>query len=92
MQAKRIKWQRLQEFFVGLQINKGKRTFLNPITLGNVPYEEVTNFTYLGSAVNDQGVSDRDINIRIGKARTAFERLKNRNCANIKKNTKNKDV
>ena len=34
---------------------------LDPFILGNEPFEEVTNFTYLG-----KGGSDRDIKIRIG--------------------------
>ena len=60
---------------VGLRINKGKSKILkintnnlDPITLGNEPFEGVTNFTYLGSVVDDQGGSDRDVTIRIGKA------------------------
>ena len=47
---------------VGLRINKGKRKILkintnnlDPITLGNEPFEEVTNFTYIGSVVDDWG-------------------------------------
>ena len=70
---------------VGLLINnKGKSNILkintnnfDPITLGNEPFEEVTNFTYLGSVVDDQGGSDRDIKIRIGKARAALKRIAN---------------
>ena len=81
---------------VGLHIKKGKSKTLKintpnlePITLGNEAFEEVTNFTYLGSVVDDEGGSDRDIKIRIDKARAAFKRLNNVwNCAKIKKTTK----
>jgi len=34
--------------------------------------DEVENFTYLGSNISKDGGSDRDIPLRIGKARTAF--------------------
>ena len=38
---------------------------------------EVESFVYLGSMVNQQGGTDRDVTARIGKARAAFVMLKN---------------
>ena len=37
--------------------------------------DEVENFTYIGSNISKDGGSDRDIQVRIGKARTAFSIL-----------------
>ena len=39
--------------------------------------EEVEEFTYLGSIVNEQGGTDTDVRVRIGKARVAYLQLKN---------------
>ena len=39
--------------------------------------EEVDSFVYLGSMVDKQGGTDADVKIRIGKARAAFQQLKN---------------
>ncbi|VDO63418.1 unnamed protein product [Schistosoma margrebowiei] len=37
----------------------------------------VESFTYLGSIINEQGGSDADVKVRIGKAKAAFLQLKN---------------
>jgi len=37
--------------------------------------EEVDSFTYLGSKEDNLGGSDKDVKIRIGKARTAFNMM-----------------
>ncbi|KAL1281967.1 hypothetical protein QQF64_000770 [Cirrhinus molitorella] len=52
-------------------------TNTSPIVLEGEPLEEVDNFTYLGSIVNEQGGTNADVKARIGKARTAFLQLKN---------------
>ena len=39
--------------------------------------EDVDSFTYLGSVFDQQGRSDANIKARLGKARTAFIKLKN---------------
>ena len=44
--------------------------------LGENVLEEVENFTYLGSIVNNLGGTDSDVKARIGKARVAFLQLK----------------
>ncbi|VDP52853.1 unnamed protein product, partial [Schistosoma margrebowiei] len=69
---------------VGLNIHKGKTKVLkyntensNPITLDGETLEDVESFTYLRSIIDEQGVSDADIEARIGNARTAFIQLKN---------------
>ncbi|VDO68021.1 unnamed protein product [Schistosoma margrebowiei] len=69
---------------VGLSIHKGKAKVLkfktkysNPITLDGETLEDVNSFTYLGSIIDEQGGSDADVKVRIGKARTAFLQLKN---------------
>ena len=69
---------------IGLRIHTGKTKIMkiNPrnntsIELENQEIEEVDKFTYLGSNVDTEGGSDRDISIRIGKARSAFVLLNN---------------
>ncbi|VDP24270.1 unnamed protein product [Schistosoma margrebowiei] len=69
---------------VGLNIDKGKTKVLNfkteisnPITLDGETLEDVESFTYLESIIDEQGGSDPDVKVRIGKARTAFLQLKN---------------
>ena len=37
--------------------------------------EEVDSFTYIGSEEDNLGGSDKDVKIRIGKARTAFNMM-----------------
>ena len=39
--------------------------------------EEVDSFVYLDSVVDKQGGTDADVKIRIGKARAAFQQIKN---------------
>ena len=48
-----------------------------PVTVGGEPIRKVESFDYLGSVVDQQGGTDRDITARIGKARAAFVMLKN---------------
>ena len=67
----------------GLRIN-GKKTELMkmnttanaPATVGGEPIRKVESFVYLGSVVDQQGGTDRDITTSIGKARAAFVTLK----------------
>ena len=69
---------------LGLNVHKGKSKVLkvnttctSPITLNGEALEEVENFTYLGSIVNNLGGTDADVKTRLGKARTAFIQLRN---------------
>ena len=48
-----------------------------PVTVGGEPIREVESFVYLGSVVDQQGGTDRDVTASIGKARAAFVMLKN---------------
>lgn len=48
---------------------------MNPITVEVQPLEEVDKFTYLGSVIAVDGGTEEDIQLRIGKARTAFNIL-----------------
>ena len=48
-----------------------------PITVHGEALEEVDSFTYLGSVLDNKGGTDADVRIRIGKARAAFNQLKN---------------
>ena len=68
----------------GLKISKKKTELMKinttantPLTVGGEPIREVDSFIYLGSAVDRQGGTDRDVTARIGKARVAFVMLKN---------------
>ena len=68
----------------GLKIHRGKTELLKintsaqePVTVCGEPIKEVQSFTYLGSVVDKQGGTDRDVVSRIGKARAAFIMLKN---------------
>ena len=68
----------------GLKIN-GKETELmkmntnanSPVTVCGEPIREVESFVYLGTVVDQQRGTDRDVTARIGKARAAFVMLKN---------------
>ena len=67
----------------GLKINRKKtglmimNTTANaPVTVGGEPIREVEFFIYLGSVVDQQGGTDRDVTARIRKARAAFVMLK----------------
>ena len=60
----------------GLKINRKKTELMKmntttnaPITVGGEPIKEVESFVYLGSVVDHQGGTDRDVTARIGKAR-----------------------
>ena len=48
-----------------------------PVTVGGEPIREVDSFSYLASAIDRQGGTDRDVTARIGKVRAAFVMLKN---------------
>ena len=68
----------------GLKINRKKTELMKmnttanaPVTVGGEPIREVESFVYLGSVVDHQGGTDRDVTARIGKARAAFVMLKN---------------
>ena len=68
----------------GLRINKKKTEVMRinatvnaPITVNGEPVKEVESFVYLGSVIDKQGGTDRDVAARIGKARGAFVTLKN---------------
>ena len=68
----------------GLKISRKKTelmkintTVSTPVTVGGEPIREVDSFVYLGSIVDKQGGTDRDVTARIGKARGAFVILKN---------------
>ncbi|XP_078357393.1 uncharacterized protein LOC144642296 [Oculina patagonica] len=68
----------------GLKINRGKSKVMrintineNPITVEGEQLEEVDSFTYLGSVIDKGGGTDVDVGARIGKARAAFNMLKN---------------
>ena len=54
-----------------------KTTASIPLTVGGEPIREVKSFVYLGSVVDQQGGTDRDVTARMGKARAAFVILKN---------------
>ncbi|VDP59445.1 unnamed protein product, partial [Schistosoma curassoni] len=69
---------------IGLNIHKGKSKILryntectNPITIDEEDLEDVKTFTNLGSIIDEQGGSDADVKVRIGKARAAYLQLKN---------------
>ena len=53
-----------------MRVNSGSA---NKLELDGEAIDELENFSYLGSNINKNGGSDWDIQVRIGKARTAFE-------------------
>ena len=68
----------------GLKINRKKTELMKmnttanaPVTVGGEPIREMESFVYLGSVIDQQGGTDRDVTARIGKARAAFVLLKN---------------
>ena len=68
----------------GLKINRKKTELMKmnttanaPATVGGEPITDVESFVYLGSVVDQQGGTDRDVTAKIGKARAAFVMLKN---------------
>ncbi|VDP74470.1 unnamed protein product [Schistosoma curassoni] len=69
---------------IGLNIHKGKSRILryntactDPITIDGENLEDVKTFTYLGSVIYEQGGSDADMKVRVGKSRAAYLQLKN---------------
>ncbi|VDO64370.1 unnamed protein product [Schistosoma curassoni] len=67
---------------VGFNIHKGKSKILrcntacnNRITLDGGDLEDVKDFTYLGSIIDEHGGSDADVNEWIGKARATVKHL-----------------
>ena len=68
----------------GLKINRKKTELMKmnttanaPVTFGGEPIREMESFVYLGSVVDQQGDTDRDVTLRTFKARAAFDMLKN---------------
>jgi hypothetical protein len=60
----------------GLKINRKKTELMKikttantPMTVGGDPIREMEFFVYVGSVVDKQGITDRDVTARIGKAR-----------------------
>ena len=67
----------------GLKINREKTELMkmntianSPVTVGGEPIWEVESFVYLGSVIDQQGGTDREVTARIGKARAALVMLK----------------
>ena len=56
-----------------LRINTGTN---EPVTIEWAELGEVESFTYLGSVVDKSGGTDADVKTRIGKARSAYNMLK----------------
>nr|KAG5696263.1 hypothetical protein BaRGS_019965 [Batillaria attramentaria] len=79
-------WLEATSAGTGLKINRKKNradedqtpTANTPVTVGGEPIREVESFVYLGSVVDGQGGTDRDVTARIGKARAAMVMLKER--------------
>ena len=68
----------------GLKINKKKTELMKmnttadtPVTAGGEPIREVESFVYLGSMIDKQGGTVRDVTARIGKAKAVFIIVKN---------------
>ena len=75
---------------VWLKININKTKVLkikaenqNSIMAGEDHFEEVDQFTYLGSIVDLKGGTDADIKVGIGKVRSAYKRIKNCGTAQV---------
>ena len=69
---------------LGIKIHKGKNKVLKVNTVKDTPIaqegealDKVEGFTYLGSIVDNTGGTIADVKARIGKAKAAFQRLKN---------------
>ena len=67
----------------GLKINVGKIKVMKinsrssePISLESGTVEEVQHFIYLGSNISTNGGADKDVELRINKARHAFRTLR----------------
>ncbi|VDP31283.1 unnamed protein product [Schistosoma mattheei] len=74
---------------VGLNIHKWETKVLkydrentNQITFEGETLKDVESFTYLESIVDEQGGSDADVKVRVGKARAAFLQSKNKGIQN----------
>ncbi|VDP52124.1 unnamed protein product [Schistosoma mattheei] len=83
MQEKTINVAAASAAVVGLNIHKGKSKILryntihtNQITLDGEDLEDVKTVTYLGSMIDENGGSDTDVKVRIGKARAASPQLR----------------
>ncbi|PFX25162.1 Halomucin [Stylophora pistillata] len=84
----------------GLRISKPKTNGMrintsnaDRLELGGEDIEEVEDFVYLSSNISKDGGSDRDIQVRIGKARTAFTTLRPLwNSKTISRKTKTTDI
>ena len=68
---------------LGLKINVGKTKVMKvnsrsskPISLESGTVEEVQDFIYLGSNISTNGGADKDVELRINKARHAFRTLR----------------
>ena len=59
------------------ELMKMNTTANAPVTVGGEPIREVESFVYLGSVVDHQGGTDRDVTARPGKARAAIVMFKN---------------
>ncbi|VDO75495.1 unnamed protein product [Schistosoma margrebowiei] len=81
---------------VGLNIHKGKSRILryntactDPVTIDGEDLEDVKTFRYLGSIIDEQVGSDANVKARIGKARAAYQQLRNIwNSKQLSTNTK----
>ena len=69
----------------GLKINRKKTELMKmnttanaPVTLGEEPIREVKSFVYLGSVVGQQGGTDKDVIVRIGKAKSSLRHAQKR--------------
>ena len=51
------------------------RTEMN-ITCNNIKLKQVPTFTYLGSCIDNEGLAEKDVKIRIGKANAVFKKLR----------------
>ena len=67
---------------VGLRINVNKTKILQigkqqdgNIITDQHPVEEVEHFMYLGSIISNSGDTEKDVNCRIGKASSVFQKM-----------------
>ena len=67
----------LETTSAGTELMKMNTTANTPVKVGGESIREVESFIYLGSVVDQQGGTDRDVTARIGQARAAFVMLKN---------------
>ena len=75
-------WKQLDDLDYADQRGKSKVLKVNtvtdtPIMLEGEALDEVESFTYLGSIADNTGGTEADVRARIGKARAAFQQLKN---------------